>query len=252
MRPIFFFTLLIFVLQSQLEAQDPVSAALRIREWPLAEREPEGIGWTAFSRQYYCISNWNASGLSVRYASGAGHSAAVVFRDGIPGFSWYHLYLSHFRQFSKFGGILQFRFSMIDLKDHPPVFRLGGNIRTIWTISETMKLQVSIYDFPGWILPGTTLVRGDPAMEFMLFGDPGRLMGMAAGFRISGAHFGPVTAGVRMKVNDRVGLTTMLDVLPFGVALGISYQLKGYRVKGWMDQRHGLGVTPLVEIVTRR
>ncbi|MCX6225701.1 MAG: hypothetical protein NTV01_13285 [Bacteroidia bacterium] len=251
MRLICFSILIGFLVPVCLIAQDPVATAIGTTVWPAAATADQGIGWSVFSKQYYCVSNWNATGLSVDYTTSTGQSAALVCRDGIPGFSWYHLYLSHYRQFKKISGMLQLRFSLIDLKDRPPVFRLGGNILATWSMNQTIMLQVSIYDFPGWIIPATAIARGDPAMQFLLFHEPGRLIGLATGFRVSRCQFGPVTAGIRVNVYDQIGLIGLFDVLPFGISFGISYQLRGYVFKGWLEQRNGMGVTPIMEVGSR-
>ncbi|TSA36764.1 MAG: hypothetical protein D4R64_06925 [Porphyromonadaceae bacterium] len=248
MRPICFITLVLFLAPVRLVAQDPMATAMRTTDWPAALKAGDGIGWSVFSKQYYFVSNWNATGLSVDYTSAMGQSAALICRDGIPGFSWYHLYLSHYGQFKKISGMLQLRFSLIDLKDRPTVFRLGGNIRTTWSMSQTLMLQVSLYDFTGWILPVTAIARGDPAMQFLLFHEPGRLIGLASGFQVSRAQFGPVTAGIRVNINDQIGLIGLFDVLPFGITLGVGWKLKGYRINGWIEHRNGIGLTPMVEI----
>jgi hypothetical protein len=248
MRPIVFFTLMVLVAREPLLSQDPVATAFRITEWTGAVKVDKNIGWSVFSRQYYCLSNWNASGLSVSYTSNAGQSSALVCRDGIPGYSWYHLYLSHYRHFKNISGMLQLRFSVIDLKDNRMVFRLGGNIRTGWSISQILLLQVSIYDFTGWILPSTAIARGDPAMEFLLFHEPGRLIGLAAGFQVSRSQFGPVRAAIRVNINDEIGVVGLFDVLPFGISLGINWKLKGYKVMGWLEHRTGVGSTPMMII----
>ena len=243
MRQIFFYTLILLAAPAWLSAQDPVAAAMRNTVWPDAGAAGDGFGWSIFSRQYYSIANWNATGILAGYTSGSGRSDVLICRDGIPGYSWYHFYLSHSRQFKKISGMLQLRFSMIRLKEQPPVLRLGGNINMCWTMSQMLNLQVSIYDFPGWLLPSNA-TRGDPAMEFLLFHEPGRLIGLMAGFQISQLQFGPVTSGIRINLNDKVDLLGQLKVLPFGVTLGMSWKLSEYKAKIWLEQRNGLGVTP--------
>ena len=247
MRQIYFYTLILLAAPAWLPAQDPVAAAMRNAVWPDAGAAGKGFSWSLFSRQYYSISNWNATGLSAGYTSGFGYSSVVVIRDGIPGYSWYHLLLSHNRQFDKISCMLQLRFSMIRLKEQSPVFRLGGNINLTWLMSPMLKLHFTIYDFPGWLFPSNA-TRGDPAMEFFLFHEPGRLIGLMAGFQISQLQFGPVTSGIRININDQVGLTGLFNVLPFGVSFGISWQLNGFRFNGWLEQRNGLGVTPMMQV----
>lgn len=260
MRPIYFFILMGLPVPATLIAQSPVALAMRTAHWPIAATATatatatpadNGIGWSVFSKQYYCVSNWNATGLSVDYQSGPGQTALLLCRDGIQGFSWYHLNLSHYRQFKKFSAMLQLRFSLIDLKDRPMVFRLGGNISTGWDINQTLMLRVNLYDFTGWMLPGAAMTKGDPAMQFMLFQEPGRLIGLAGGFRISPFAFGPVTGGIRVYPDDRIALMGLFEVLPFGVSLGISWRINGLIFKGWLGHNNGLGVTPMVELGIR-
>lgn len=242
------FALLILSLTTRILAQNPSSLLLRTTCWPEDAKPREGLCWGMFSKQYFCLSDWNASGLSVDYSAGSGATAAWICRDGISGFSWYHLYLSHERKFKKVSGILQIRFSLTDMKGRPPAFRLGGNIRTTWSLSQTLRLQVSLYDFPGWLLPATAIAGGDPVMQFQLFHDTGRQAGLTAGLRISRLQAGPLTLGIRVNMYDRIGLTGLFDVLPFGLMIGINYRLKRYDLKGWLGQGNGMGLTPLLEI----
>ena len=148
--------------------------------------------------------------------------------------------------------MLHLRFSFVDLKDRPMVFRFGGNVNTAWSIAQTLMLQVNIYDFPGWIFPGTAIARGDPVMQFMLFHEPGRLIGLAGGFRIRPSAFGPVTGGIRVNLNDQIALTGLFDVLAFGVTFGMSWRIKGFQFKGWLGHNNGLGVTPMVVVSGNR
>lgn len=247
MRPNCLFTGLLLSLTATLLAQNPAAVAMRTPVWPSGDQPADGIGWSVFSKQYYSVSNWNLTGLSVNYASSAGHSAVMICRDGIPGFSWYHLYLSHSRQFKKMDAMLQLRFSLIGPDDHPWIVRIGGNILTNWTLSETLVLQAMIRDFPGWVMPSAAVARGDPAMRFLLFHEPGRLIGLAAGFHLSRTAFGPVMAGIRVNLNDRIELLGFMDVLPLGISLGFGYRLNGFRINGWLEQRNGMGLTPVVE-----
>lgn len=248
MRPICFYSWILILIPAGVFAQNPVSTATRTIIWPGLSKESEGTGWRLFSKQYYCVSNWNASGISFDYASGSGRSSVLVCRDGIPGFCWYHLFVSHYRKFNGIAGMLQLRFSLIGLKNGPPVFRLGGNILTSFSISPTLILQTSMYDFPGWILNKTAATRGDPAMHILLFNEPGRLIGLATGFRISQSQFGPVTAGIRVKPNDQMSLIWFFHALPFGMSIGINWNFNGYILNGWLEHRNGLGLSPMVEI----
>ncbi len=251
MRLICLFTLIVFFVPYPLPAQDPVGAAMRVTTWPDSGMKESGLEWSCFSRQYYTISDWNATGISAGYSSDAGHSAIVVIRDGIPGFAWYHLYLSHYRRFNNFGAMLQLRFSTINLRSRPPAIRVGGNLHMSWTMSESLGLQVLIYDFPGWILP-MRMVTGDPALDLLIVHEPGRQIGLAGGFRISQLQFGPVTSGIRFQLNEKISLTALLNILPVGVSIGMNWNLGGYKIKGWFEQRSGLGITPTVEILHRR
>ncbi len=247
MRPIYFFILMFFAAPAVLPAQDPVAAVMRNTVWPDAGVAKKSFDWSLFTLQYYCVSNWNATGISAGYTSGSGHSSFVFLRDGIPGYSWYHLYLSHFRQFRKVSCMLQLRASMIGLKERPPTLRLGGNIDLSWKVSEMLSLQVDIFDFPGWIFP-SNVTRGDPEMAFFLFHEPGRLIGLIEGFRISQLQFGPITSGIRINLNDKISLIGLFDVLPFGVSLGINWTLNRYNLHVRLEQHNGLGITPEVQI----
>lgn len=248
MRPIYFLAFFVFIAPAQILAQDPMAMSMRTTTWPETPASGEGLIWSVFSRQYFAVSNWNTAGLSMEYQSGPGQSTALICRDGIPGFSWYHLYVSHNRQFKKMSTMLQLRFSLIGLKNKPPVFRLGGNLQTIWSITETLLLNLTIYDFTGWIMPAPAFARGDPAMQFLLFNEPGRLIALAAGFQISRSQFGPVTAGVRMNINDTVKITGLINALPLGISIGVNWNLKGYSFSGWMEQQNGRGITPMMKI----
>lgn len=237
-----------------------MSTVFRTTTWPPAlaatatasatASSHEGISWSVFSKQYYCVSNWNATGLSADYKYGNGQTALLICRDGIPGFSWYHLYLSHFSQFKKVSAMLQLRFSMIGLQDRRPEYRIGGNIRTTWSMSGTLRMQVSLYDFYGWILPGRAVARGDPAMQFLLFHEPGRLVGLVAGFMLNRSQSGPVTMGVRLNMNDRIALTGLFNVLPFGLSFGITCLIDRYGIDLLLDHTNRLGATP--QVVLRR
>jgi hypothetical protein len=248
MRPICFFTLLTFSLPVILLAQNPVALSLRTAGWISRDKPADGIGWSAFSRQYYSLSNWNLTGMALTYTRGSGQSAVMACRDGVSSFSWYNLHLSHYQKFKMLSGILQLRCSWINLDDRPLIFRIGGNILTSWSMSETLVLEATILDFQDWLLPLADVARGDPVMRFLLFHDPGRLIGLVTGFRISRTAFGPVTSGIRFNLNDKVSLSALIDVLPLGIMLGISYQLTGCRLNVQLEQRTGLGLTPTLII----
>ncbi len=251
MRPISFIILILIFRSGCLPAQLPLNVALRLPSFAAAPSPSDGIGWMLFSRQYHCVSNWNASGLALTRMMGAGESAVIIYRDGIPGFSWYHLYLSHNQQFSKFSSLVQLRFSVIALSGRKPVFRLGGNLQATCVLGSSLKLETTVYDFPGWLFPAAPVARGDPALQFLLFHEPGRLISMAGGFGMSRRHFGPVTAGVRMRVQETVEITGFFDVLPFGVSLGVGWRVKGFEVRVRVEQRGGVGVTPMAEVGRR-
>jgi len=248
MRPISFITLLAFLVPVAGHSQNPVSTAFERLEWPASERVSEGLAWSVFSQQYFLASNWNASGLSVSRVLGTGISAAMFCRDGIAGYAWYHLYLSHYHRFKGFGAMIQLRFSIIDLIEHPAVFRLGGTIQIDWSIAERLCLQSTVHDFPGWLLPVPRLTSGNPHMQFLLFHEPGRLIGLTTGFRISRNQFGPVVSGIRVNWGDQIGLTGLLGVLPFGISLGITWRPEFLWFRGWFREVNGLGITPMIEL----
>jgi hypothetical protein len=251
MRPISFFIPILLLRAGCLTAQSPVNLALRLPGFEAAPPSPDGIGWMLFSRQYYCVSNWNAAGLAVTRASGGGESAALLYRDGIPGYVGYHLNLSHYQHVGAVSGMMQLRFSVISLTSRRPVFRLGGNLHAVFPLGPALNLETTLYDFPGWLFPGTAVARGDPAMRFQVFHEPGRLISLTGGFGVSRMHFGPVTAGVRMKVHDQVVVCGYFDVLPFGVSVGVQWRMKWVEVRLRVEQKAGAGVTPMVEVWKR-
>jgi hypothetical protein len=246
MRLICFYIFVFHLLPGSLVAQDPVATAIRNNYWPNRDLAKESLDWSVFTKQYYSVSNWNVSGLSVSVNKGNGKASAVFCRDGIPDFSWYHLYISHYQEFKHFDGFIQLRFSLFDMKGKPPILRLGGNAQTTWTISQAFVMQVTVFDFPHWFFSPATITRGDPSMRFFLSHTPGRLLGLAAGFQIGQSQFGPVTAGISLNINEQVGLTGLFNVLPFGVSIGVSWKVKGYFLKGFLENINGLGSTPTV------
>jgi hypothetical protein len=246
MRPICFFVLIMGCGTPALVAQDPIFTSLRIPGWPETSVHIKGYGWSVFSRQYYSVSNWNVTGGLIRYSSGNGEESALICRDGIPGFSWYHLYLSHYQKIKQISGFLQLRFSLIDLIDRPGVFRIGGNMSIAWSLNPVLEMRIRLYDFPGWLFPGTPIARGDPGFECLLFHEPGRMIGLATGFAMGPSHFGPVRAGIRMNISNQFGLQGMIDVLPLGFSFGMTYQIGNCMTSGWIDHRSGPGLTPMI------
>jgi hypothetical protein len=144
--------------------------------------------------------------------------------------------------------MLQLRFTWVAIAGHPPVLRLGGDLIGGWPLKPSTLIQVRIFDIPGWIMPGMAVTRGDPSLHLTLFHDPGRMIGLAGGLRMNRQAFGPVYAGVRMNLSDQVNLTLLIDLLPAGVSFGMNWNLHGYRCRGWLEQKSGTGLTPMLEI----
>jgi len=232
----------------RLFAQDPVAAVLQTLDWPSEAKIGEGPAWALFSKQYYGISNWNASGVALNLNSTGGQSSVIVYRDGVPGYSWWHLYLSHAKQLGQVGVMLQLRASLIDLRDNPPVFRIGGIFQARWSLSPTLHGQLYLYDFTSWILPSASIVGGDPSIRLQLFHEPGRSIGLVTGLLLGRAHAGPVMGGIRVKMNDQVWFTGVMEVLPFGISLGILWNFGGFKIDGWLEQHNGTGITPIFRI----
>jgi hypothetical protein len=248
MRLICFYAFVLHLLPGILIAQDPVATSLRIISWPHRSIGGESREWSVFAKQYYSVSNWNESGVSVSINKEDGKTSAVFCRDGISGFSWYHLHLAHYQEFKKLCGMVQLRFSLMDMQGKPPEFRLGGNLQTIWMVSDALALQVTVFDFPHWFFSQATIVRGSPSMQFFIYHAPGRLLGLTAGFQTEQSHFGPLTTGISLNVNEQVGLVGYFNVLPFGLTIGVSWKFKNYCLKGFLENRNGLGSSPMMQL----
>jgi hypothetical protein len=248
MRPVYFLLIPIFCAGFARSAgQNPLYTALREPDWiEDAGAKDSGLSWCGFSRQYYMTTGWNASGIGTTYTSGTGESAVILVRDGIPGFSWEHLYLSHCRTIGEVGLLLQIRFSLITVTGQPPVFRTGGTIATVIPAGESLHLGFTVFDFPGFLFPHAAPARGDPTIRLQLWHTPGRQLDLMAAFDLSSSHPGPLTLGIRLNASDQLRLSGQFRVLPMGLSIGMDWRLKSTSIYIGLETSSHLGLTPLI------
>ena len=247
MRPICFYMLLLMVTPFAAVADQPVSLALRLVGWPEDSARAKGFGWSVFSMQYYSVSNWNAAGLAVHFSDGPGVTTALIYRDGIPGFAWYHLCLSQDRQLGPVTGLLQLRLSAIRVAEGRSAFRVGANLMGLYTIQSGTHIEISLFDLPGWWFPDSPVARGAPAMRLLVFHEPGRQIGLCGGGTIQRGHFGPIDTGVRVAVYDHLILQGWFHVLPWGVGVGAGWRALGMDFRFRLEYQGGVGATPFLE-----
>jgi hypothetical protein len=84
-------------------------------------------------------------------------------------------------------------------------------------------------------------------MHFLIEHQPGRSVALLAAYRLKPHESGPVSLGIRMNFNKMISVTGVMDLLPFGVSLGLNYSLKGFRIRGCLDHRAGPGLSPVLE-----
>jgi hypothetical protein len=248
MRPVYFLLIPIFCAGFARSAgQNPLYTALREPDWiEDAGAKGSGLRWCGFSRQYYLTTGWNASGIGTTYTSGTGESAAILVRDGISGFSWNHLYVSHQHKIGEVELLLQIRFSLITVVGQPLVFRTGGNIGLAIPAGESSHLGLIVFDFPGFFFPHAAPSRGDPMIRLQLWHTPGRQLDLMAALDLSSSHPGPLALGVRLNVSDQLRLSGQFRVLPMGLSIGIDWRLKSTSIYIGLETSSHLGLTPLI------
>jgi hypothetical protein len=247
MRPVFLLLIMLAVRPLHLLADDPLVLVLRLPGWPLASLS-KGFQWTAFTRSYFCLSNWNASGAGIAYGTGRGISSVLVYREGISGYSDYHLLLSHCVSGKTFGGTLQLGFSIIAVSGSRPVFRTSADIQTSCKLGDALEAEAIVWDLPGWLFPGNAVTRGNPAMQLLLFHDPGKPVRLTGGFRMAPGHFGPLTAGIRLVINDRLAMDGFFDLLPLGTTISVDWRLEKVSVRISAARIAGTGMTPTARL----
>jgi len=246
-RVSFLFFLVAFSIPAGGSGQDAAWLALREPQW---HRDNYGSGkrfrLTGLARQFFCTSEWNVAGLGFSYQAREGASSLFILRDGIPSFSWYHLYLSHSQSFNKITTILQLRFSGILVADRPPAFRLGGNLGIDLPVGGFTRIGLTVWDFPGFLFPRAALARGDPMIRLQTSHSPGRQLDLLWALDLSPAHPGPLYMGVRMRINDQLSLLGLAQILQPGFTLGISWNLRGTQLVFLTDEGSGVGLTPTI------
>ena len=248
MRPVFFSCIPIFLAAPAcLTAQDAVFSLLREPAWiNILSSSGMRLQWMGFTRQYFSTSGWNASGIGVSYSAHQGESAFLIVRDGIPGFSWYHLYLSHSHQIASLSTRVQIRFSGILTTGEHPVFRMGADLGVGIPVGETTRLDFGVWDAPGFLFPRAAPARGDPMVRLQATHSPGRRLDLLWALDLSPALPGPLCMGIRMKLNDQIRISGLIRILQPGFTLGISWNLRGTRLIFLMDEGSGVGLTPTV------
>jgi len=212
------------------------------------ENQHHGFGWSLFSRQYYGVSNWNGTGIGGSYSTSASGSDLIFCRDGIPGLAWYHLYLSHSRHLGIVSGTIQLRFSGVRVASVPPAFRLGANAAISLPVGDHAGIGACAYDLTGWLAPRSPLTRGSPGLRLQGTYCPGDLISLLLSFDMSPYINGPVMAGVRLAINERIALEGLFGILPAGFAIGLTWKLSDYRFQSLVDYSNGLGITPTLLI----
>ncbi|MFH0760573.1 MAG: hypothetical protein V2A67_03620 [Bacteroidota bacterium] len=248
MRPGFFlFIPIVFAAHAGVTGQDAVLFLLREPAWNnQSDLSGKRLQWTGFIRQYFCTAGWNASGIGVSYHAGQGESSALIMRDGIPGFSWYHLYLSHRQQIEQLNTRIQLRFSGILTAGQRPVFRLGANLAMGIPVGEATRIDIGVWDAPGLLFPRAAPARGDPMIRLQATHSPGRLLDLLWALDLSPARPGPLYMGIRMKINEQLRISGLIRILQPGFTLGISWSLHGMHLNFLMDEGSGVGMTPTI------
>ncbi|OFY45870.1 MAG: hypothetical protein A2X22_01150 [Bacteroidetes bacterium GWF2_49_14] len=248
MRPIFllFIPILYFAAGSGTAQEALVTVLRQPFLVPDQEVGPVGFNWCGFSRQYYLTAGWNETGIGATYKTPKGESSAILVRDGISGFSWSHLYLSHQLGIGRVRMLLQIRFSLITVIGQPPVFRTGGHIGLTIPAGESLHLGFTVFDFPGFLFPHAAPVRGDPTIRLQLWHTPGRQFDLTGAFDLSTSCPGPLILGIRLNASDQVRLSGQFRVLPLGLAIGMEWRINQIKICFGFETTSRLGVTPLI------
>jgi hypothetical protein len=248
MRPVFnLFIPICLAAPVCLIGQDAVLSVLRVPSWnetpfPSGKR----LRWMGFTRQFFCTSDWNISGLGASYSAHQGESSFLIIRDGIQGFSWHHLYLSHNQRIGAISTRVQIRFSGILTAGERFVFRLGADLGIGIPVGETTRLDFGVWDMPGFLFPRAAHARGDPMIRLQASHSPGRRLDLLWAIDLSPSLPGPLCMGIRMKINDQFSLSGLIRILQPGFTLGISWNLHGTRLTFLMDEGSGVGLTPTI------
>lgn len=227
-------------------AQDATRYLLRLHAWHnTGDTTAQGLGFTAFTRLNYGLTNWNTSAIGINYQANRSVTGLLVCRDGIPGFSWYHVLLSEEMDIGPVTGNLQLRFSGISCKGQEFTGRLGGYASVFVPFGQN-AIGIELFDFTSWIIPRAALVRGSPALRLTIAGNPGRMLDLLAAFEISGYKSGPLTAGIRLHPGTNLSVEGLFRVLPAGAAIGINWSFGKNQVRFLTDYSGNLGITPTV------
>jgi hypothetical protein len=229
MRPVFYFIPISILITARVAGQGAASLVLREPCW-IEQTEIQGITWVGLSRQYHGLAQWNATGAGIIYTRDSDASAFFLVRDGIPGYSFYHLYLSHRRIFKPVSCMLQLRVSMLAMVNHPPALRLGGTLDLRMPVGERSGFGVTLYDFTSFLLPRAAPARADPMVRLQAWQSPGRRLDLFAAFDLSPSHPGPLCLGTRLRLDEQWLIFGAASFLPVGFSLGTIWSSGKLRV----------------------
>ncbi|NLO67111.1 MAG: hypothetical protein GX098_00870 [Bacteroidales bacterium] len=243
--PIFISTLILLLVAGPLHSQTAASLALNLPDWSgrIPEHE-QSVAYQVFSRQYFCLSDWNATGVGVSWHAPGAVSGVLTCRDGISGFARYHLYLSHGRQIGMLSTTMQLRFTLISAKPRPLAFRLGANARILCHMTDNAAAGIELYDIPGWLLPDTPLTCGAPRLKVLVRFIPDPQLAVMLALDISSLSVGPFLGGVRVELPANLALELLVHLMPGGVGVGLTWSPDRYAIRALFDHQMNTGLTP--------
>jgi hypothetical protein len=242
MHPVFYCIQIGLAISCQVAAQNPALLVLREPAWSVGD-PARGISWIGLSKQYYGLVQWNATGAGILSDGERRSSAAFFQRDGIPGYSFYHLFLSHQGLYRTFKGLLQLRFSLVTVSERRPAFRLGATLQFELPLGGQSGLCLTLYDFTSFLLPRAAPARADPLVRLQAWQSPGRRLDLQASFDLSPSHPGPLRLGARIRLDEQWMVQGMLKINPIGFSLGTAW--RSGRIKVLFSVETGiLGMTP--------
>ncbi|MFO7617408.1 MAG: hypothetical protein R6V75_09165 [Bacteroidales bacterium] len=243
------FLLLLFTTlpASRLHPQTAGCLALNLPDWASqTSGRGKGLGWMAFTRQYFSVSDWNASGAGLQWLAPPAVTSLLACRDGIAGFARYHLFVSHHHQAGPIDATLQLRFTWISARPQPLAFRLGANARITCRLADTALAGIELFDLPGWISPDSPLTQGDPRLKALAVFNPDERLALLMALELSTLMTGPLTGGVRVNLPGQLALEAILHLMPGGVGVGVTWNASRCSVRTLFDHHIGPGLTPTI------
>jgi len=244
MRPVFYYIPIFILISARVYGQEAASLVMR-ESGRMDLPGAEGLTLTCLTRQYYGLAQWNASGAGITLTRSQDASSLFLVRDGIPGFSFYHLYLSHRHTFKPVSCLLQLRVSLLVVENHLPALRLGGTLDLRLPLGERSGFGLTLYDFTSFLLPRVAPARADPLVRLQAWQSPGRRLGLCATFDLSPSHPGPLSVGTRLRLDEQWLIFGTASFLPVGFTLGSVWSSGRLRVL-FSLQTGVPGLTPTV------